>query len=59
VAKTLLGFGLVWAHIFCKIDFSTHWKEIWNGKKKNVRVPSALLANFLEVENPSCLAHAG
>ena len=55
MAKTLLGLGSFWAHIFCKIDFSAHWKETQNGKE-NVRVPSALLANFLEVENPSCLA---
>lgn len=26
--------GSSWAHIFCKIDFSTHWKETQNGKEK-------------------------
>ena len=34
MAKTLLGLGSFWAHIFCKIDFSAHWKETQNGKEK-------------------------
>lgn len=59
MAKTLLGFGFVLNPYILQNRFFNSLERDPEWKKKNVRVPSALLANFLEVENLSFLASVG
>lgn len=59
MAKTLLRFGFFLGPYILQNRFFQFTGKRPRIGKKNVRFPSALYANFLEVENPSCLAWCG